>query len=250
MTGAAAAEARNGATRVRLLVEFPELAQDLRPTATVEAVGALVAPVERLEPGSWQPPSRPPAELGLLVLDGYLTRTVLIDGSGCGELLGRGDLLYPWSTAEGDPSLPLEVEWNVLEPTRLVHLDDCASAAAARWPSVAGRLAEHAVRRTENLASHLAIVCLPGLELRLYALLWHLADRFGHVQAEGVVIPVRLTHETLARLVGSRRPSVTTSLSRLRKRGLVGTRGEGWWIAGGRPHPLPASARRQPLARS
>jgi len=144
--------------------------------------------------------------------------------------------VYPWSASEGEPSLPLEVEWNVLEPVRLAHLDAGVAAAAARWPSIGARLAEQAVHRTDNLANQLAILCLPGLELRLYALLSHLADRFGHVQPKGAVVPIRLTHETLARLVGSRRPSVTTSLSRLRRQRLLGVCDDGRWIVG-RPSP-------------
>jgi CRP/FNR family cyclic AMP-dependent transcriptional regulator len=74
-----------------------------------------------------------------------------------------------------------------------------------------------------------------GLELRLYVLFWHLADRFGHVAAEGVVVPLRLTHETLGRLVAARRPSVTTALKKLAEQGLVGAREDGTWLVGGDP---------------
>jgi len=82
----------------------------------------------------------------------------------------------------------------------LALLDERFAAAAARWPSIAARVVERTMRRTQILTTHLAVVCLPGLELRLYALFWHLADRFGRVEPDGVIVPIRLTHETLARL--------------------------------------------------
>ncbi len=52
-------------------------------------------------------------------------------------------------------------------------------------------------------------------------LLWHLADRWGRVRSEGVVLPLRLTHSVLADLVAARRPTVTTSLSELARQELV-----------------------------
>jgi CRP-like cAMP-binding protein len=52
-------------------------------------------------------------------------------------------------------------------------------------------------------------------------LLWHLAERWGRVTAEGVVIPLRLTHQRIAMLVGAQRPTVTAALSRMNARGLV-----------------------------
>jgi len=122
-------------------------------------------------------------------------------------------------------------------------LDSAFSVAAARWSSISARLSERAMRRTHDLANQLAIVCLPGLELRLYALLWHLADRFGPVTPEGGVVPVRLTHETLATLAGARRPSGTTALNRLRKRTLIGARDDGWWIVDAGPRPELARTR-------
>jgi Mn-dependent DtxR family transcriptional regulator len=47
------------------------------------------------------------------------------------------------------------------------------------------------------------------------AFLWHLAERYGVVVPGAVRIDVPLTHSVLARLVGARRPTVTTALQRL-----------------------------------
>jgi hypothetical protein len=62
--------------------------------------------------------------------------------------------------------------------------------------------------------------------------MWHLAERWGRVGPEGVRVPLRLTHEALGRLVGARRPSVTTALSGLSKRGCLERTPAGWLLYG------------------
>lgn len=222
-----------------VLDEERDLARDLRATDAEAARRVAIARVVTVGEGSWEPPAEagePPAHLGLLILTGLMTRDVVMSGIGCTELLGKGDLLHPWSMFEGEPSVPMEVKWAALEPTRLALLDDRFLAATARWPTIAARLVSRAVRRSHTLAIHLAITCLAGLELRLYVLFWHLADRFGYVERDGVVVPLQLTHETLARLVAARRPSVTTALKKLREQRLVVAREEdGSWLVRGDP---------------
>jgi hypothetical protein len=68
------------------------------------------------------------------------------------------------------------------------------------------------------------------VELRVLALLWHLAERWGRVGREGVVLPVKLTHETLGRFVGARRPSVTLAMGQLADDGLITRRDDGAWV--------------------
>jgi DNA-binding IclR family transcriptional regulator len=52
-------------------------------------------------------------------------------------------------------------------------------------------------------------------------LFWLLSDRWGAVTPDGVRVTLPLTHETLAMLVGSRRPTVTLALQRLARAGLL-----------------------------
>jgi CRP-like cAMP-binding protein len=66
-------------------------------------------------------------------------------------------------------------------------------------------------------------------------LLWHLAARWGRVRSDGTVLRLRLTHAVLADLVAARRPTVTTALSDLSRRGLVKTDGETWVLSGDAP---------------
>jgi CRP/FNR family transcriptional regulator, cyclic AMP receptor protein len=81
----------------------------------------------------------------------------------------------------------------------------------------------------------LALSHLRRVDARLIVLFWQLAYRFGRVQPEGVSVPLRLTHETLGRVVGAQRPSVTTALNQLEAAGRVSRRQGGGWLLHGEP---------------
>ena len=60
------------------------------------------------------------------------------------------------------------------------------------------------------------VICqLPRVEDRVLAVLWLLAESWGHVTPAGVRLPLALTHETLGALIGARRPTVTLALRKL-----------------------------------
>jgi CRP/FNR family transcriptional regulator, cyclic AMP receptor protein len=65
--------------------------------------------------------------------------------------------------------------------------------------------------------------------------LWHLADRWGRVGPGGVQVPVRVTHETLGRLVRAQRPSVTRAVNQLATRGALSRGADGCWVLHGEP---------------
>ena len=65
-----------------------------------------------------------------------------------------------------------------------------------------------------------AVTHLTRVDDRLLVLMWFLAERWGRVRPEGVVVPLKLTHQLLAALVGAKRPSVTTALGELTAAGL------------------------------
>ena len=100
-----------------------------------------------------------------------------------------------------------------------------------------------------------AIAHLTRVDDRLLALLWCLAERWGRVVPGGVLVSLRLSHRTLAGMVGARRPSVTTALGQLMARGEIERRADGEWILRGdraRGHAEPdrrARALRAPGAR-
>jgi CRP/FNR family cyclic AMP-dependent transcriptional regulator len=91
------------------------------------------------------------------------------------------------------------------------------------------------VVRLAQLAAGAAISHEPRVEERLVLLLWHLAERWGRVRPDGVLVPLRLTHEVLGMLVGARRPSVTSSLGGLERADRLRRGREGFLLVGEGP---------------
>lgn len=223
---------------VRVLEEDPVFATGLDPTSVQLATRHAIAAVEVVGPGPWEPafPTDGGAgSLGLLVLDGLLMRDVAIAQATCTELLGRGDLLRPWDWERDVLTIKPVVTWNVLQPARFAVLDRRITAVLGRWPELVGAIVARAVRRSFELATNQATSHLTRVDARLELLFWGLADRWGRVGPDGVVLELPLTHQVLGRLVGAQRPSVTTALSDLARRGVVERREDGAWILRGDP---------------
>ena len=119
-------------------------------------------------------------------------------------------------------------------------LDERFIRQLAQFPQLAGRLVSRAVQRSRQLAVNMAIVHQARVDVRLHMLLWHLAGRWGRVRSDGVFVPLRLTHAVLSDLVAARRPTVTSALSDLGRRGLVRAVQEGWLLSGDPPDPVGA----------
>ena len=91
----------------------------------------------------------------------------------------------------------------------------------------------------------MALTQVRQLELRLWLLLWHLAERFGRVCPEGIRVELPITHQTLAELAGARRPSASAALSRLGRRGRLRQIDHTWILFDpppGVPDPQPGAA--------
>jgi hypothetical protein len=222
-------------TLIPLLEADAELAEGLAGAELEGATRALAVHAVTLDAGAWVPEDQPwplPPVLGLLILEGVITRDIVFAGRTTTELLGAGDVLRPWEDDVQFDPLPFGVGWQVHEPTRVALLDGRVALASARWPVLAGSLSRRHVRRARGLAFQLAIAQLPRVDDRLLVLLWALAERWGRVSPQGVRLPLALPHRTLATLVGARRPSVTTALSGLTRDGLVERTEEGWLLHG------------------
>jgi CRP/FNR family transcriptional regulator, cyclic AMP receptor protein len=146
--------------------------------------------------------------IGLFVIEGLLAREVSLSNTICTELLGHGDLLRPLDEDGPYAPVPSSVDWTVLEPTAVAVLDARFAAATARWPEVLSGVTGRAVQRARWLSVQLAIRCLTRVDVRVLVLFWHLADRWGRVERNGVHVPMRLTHELLGRLIAVRRAKV------------------------------------------
>lgn len=217
----------------------PDLARDLDPDATRAARDQLVARVETLHPGtragSWGP-RNPMGHVGLMVTHGLMLRQLTIGKSRCAELLGAPDLLRPWDH-DGGMSLPAggRIDWEVLVETRVAVLDLGFVRRASAWPELVGALAARGVWRAQSLAVHQAIGNLQRVDERVLLLFAHLAQRWGRVKTEGIVLELPLTHDLVARLTGAQRPSVTTALGQLTGRGRVQRLPDRTWLL---PHSV------------
>src|SRR3954451_7810284 len=241
------------AVGIRLLEAPPHPAEGLSPEEEADARRHVVAVLEDVPAGRWEPTggyALEPAFIGLLLIDGTLSRDVELGGRRCSELLGPGDLLRPWDYDEGDTaSVPTESAWTVLEPARLAVLDGRFARVACRYPELMAKLIGRTLRRSRWLSILLTISSMPRVDARVQALFWHLADRWGRVTLDGVVVPVRLTHEMIGRLVGAHRPSVTTALSELSRTNRLRRLPHGWLLLGDPPAaPVPDVSRSRSAA--
>jgi len=151
----------------------------------------------------------------------------------CSELLGQRDILRPWNEDCAFTVAEIDAKWTVLEPLRVAILDHRFAAVAGRWPTIIDVILSRMALRARCLAVHLAVTRLTRVDVRVLVMLWFLAERWGRVTREGVVVPLRLTHQVLANLTGAQRPSVTTALGELGKGGLVARRPDGTWLLHG-----------------
>jgi CRP/FNR family cyclic AMP-dependent transcriptional regulator len=216
----------------------PDLADLLDDASLERARRDGLARVKRLSPGEWDAQGayeQAEHHRGFLIVEGLLTRTVKVLGRHCVELIGHGDVMRPWQWDEAGSHVRAEIGWQVLEPTRLAVLDHQLVLRIAPWPQLGLELFNRGTRRAHHLAVALAIAHHQRVGDRLVLTLWHLAERWGRVHPDGIVIPLPLGHQRLADLVGAQRQSVTTAMGQLTREGSVSRRDNGDWVLHGEP---------------
>lgn len=176
---------------------------------------------------------------GLLIVEGALLREIGVGEHPSAEFLAAGDLLRPWEADDPDALVRVRTGWTALVPTRLAVLDRAFVQAAARWPELSDALVCRALTRARYTAFSLALTNLPRLDHRLLALLWAMADRWGTVRTDGILVPFPLSHQTLGRLVSARRPSVSRTAGQLAKDGRLHRTPTGCWVLHGEAPDLP-----------
>jgi len=221
----------------QVLREDPELAEAIPPERRSQAIRDCTA--REIVVASAEDEARmPEGGIGLLMLEGLLVRRVGIDERFGAELLGEGDLLRPWQDERDVELLPLQTGWSVVEPAHLAVLDRDFVQHLCAYPELVCTFVARAMERARHLSVNMAIVKQPRVEDRLHMLFWHLAGRWGRVRSDATVLPVRLTHAVLAQLVAARRPTVSTALSELARRGLVANKDDEWLLTGEAPVEL------------
>lgn len=241
----------------RSLLDFdPDLAAELDPTRHANAERQLVARVERLRVGEWRPgPDAFGAEggLGLIIAEGFMLRHLALEHRAAAEVLGPGDLLRPWQDDGEHAVYPFAAGWTVVQPVTFAVLDLPFTARLGPFPEVTAALVGRAMARSRRVAGHLVLAQLASVKHRVLLALWHMADLWGRVRPDGIVLRVRLTHKMLGLIIGARRPSVTAALGELESEGLAYPEpGGGFRLPGEPPEDLPllrgtAPGRRSPL---
>jgi CRP/FNR family transcriptional regulator, cyclic AMP receptor protein len=182
----------------------------------------VVVPAHELSAGRWSPEvalgdgARP---FAVLLLRGMVTHEITVAGRRSANLLGPGDLFRPWR--DGDASVPYEARWTATHGTEIAVLDGRFVMATRRWPRLSTVVYDRLAEQLEAAAVRAAIVGLPRVEERVLALFWQLADHWGIVTADGVVVRLALTHAAIGRLVAARRPTVSLALHALADAGLL-----------------------------
>jgi CRP/FNR family cyclic AMP-dependent transcriptional regulator len=167
--------------------------------------------------------------LTFLVVEGVVLKVTSFAGRSALELLGPGDLLAPPLTAARQVESPAVSRYMAHGLASVAELDDRFRHAAQRWPALLDCLHECLGRQTHRASRHLAILHLPRVEDRIVALFADLAERFGRMTPDGVVIGLALTHQVIGDLVASRRPTVTLALHTLAAQGVVERLDDGRW---------------------
>jgi CRP/FNR family cyclic AMP-dependent transcriptional regulator len=223
---------------VALIDADPDLEDVVAPADRERARRDVLARVARLSPGVWDAAAAHEPDRhhrGVLVLDGLLSREVDVLGRHCVELIGPCDVLRPWQWDQEGSHVRAEIGWRVLEPTSLAVLDHGLVERMMPFPQLGVELFTRGARRAHHLAVALAIAHHQRVEDRIMLTLWHLAERWGRVRSDGVVVPLPLGHQRLADLIGATRPSVTTALGGLARDGALSREDEGPWVLHGAP---------------
>jgi len=216
----------------------PELGDLLPADQRDRARREALTRVRRLSTGAWNVAEAVEPEVhhrGFMVIDGLISREVEVLGRRCVELLGPGDVLRPWSWDEEGSHVQAEVGWVILEPTRLAVLDHGLVMRMAPWPPLGLELFNRGTRRAHSLAVSLAIAHHQRVDDRVLLTLWHLAERWGRVRPEGIAVPLPLSHQRLADLIGAHRPAVTSAMGDLARRGAISRREDRIWLLHGAP---------------
>lgn len=221
----------------RLLELDPELGDALPAAGFSAARDKVLVRVETFRVGPWKPRlagRAPRPGLAVLVIDGLLVREIESAGRVSAELLGTGDVIYPWDTDR--PGAPTGV-WCAIVSGQVALLDESLFARIAPWPALAGAIASRSTRRGRVLAALALTRRMRRIDERLVFIFALFAERWGKVRPDGICLSLPVTHELLGRIVGARRQSVTTALGDLRVRGLITALTDGQWLLAGPADP-------------
>jgi CRP/FNR family transcriptional regulator, cyclic AMP receptor protein len=231
-----------------LLDADPELANWIAPEQRDEARHTTRVPEVILKPGPFDPGEifiQGRQGFGAMIISGLIAREVRLGGRPALRLLGPGDILI--DASPGANALDSAGTWNAALATHLAILDDHLLVAVRRWPRLLRGLCSRMQQCHDATLMQLSISHRPAVEDRIVGLFGLLADRWGRVTPEGVVVPIPLTHDAIGQMVGARRPTVSLGLRALALQGRLYRQDAGRWLLGPDFSGARSASRRQPL---
>jgi CRP/FNR family cyclic AMP-dependent transcriptional regulator len=228
-------ESTTGARRtppVRLLDVDAGLRAAVPADEVAAAARVVIAPGRIAGPGTWASAQLVAGTdvFAVLLVEGLVTREVMFAGRRSAELLGPGDVLHPWRAFES--TVPTTSRWASESSALLALLDRRFLAAARHWPQLFGVIHDRLAEQLDRGSVRSAILGLPRVEQRVLGLFWHLAERWGKVRPEGVLVELALTHELIGQLVGAQRPTISLALQTLNHQNLLRRTRAGAWLLG------------------
>jgi CRP/FNR family transcriptional regulator, cyclic AMP receptor protein len=232
-TTADLSSARQLLRTVSLLDVEPELGEWIAPSERDPAARATRVVAVEVVRGPFEPSEVFAAGqdgFGALVISGLICREVWVSGQPAMRLFGPGDVFLDEPGAA--ETLEPEGAWSASLTTRLAILDDRLLVAVRRWPRLMRGICARLQQCHETTLVQLSISHQPRVEDRVVALFRLLAARWGRMTAEGLVVPIGLTHEAIGRMIGARRPTVTLALRELGRDGRLQRDDGGRWLLG------------------
>ena len=137
------------------------------------------------------------------------------------EIVGAGDPFGAVAAYEGRPFPASAV---ALSTTQVLSISRGELfQLIARHPEIARGLLLGLTRRLIELTQRLAQISSGGVEYRIAALFLKMADRMGQVEGERTVIPLALSRQDIADMVGTTIETAIRIMSRWNRDGLVKT---------------------------
>src|SRR3954466_9545546 len=124
---------------VRLLDVDPDLGSLLSDNRREHAERELVVRTHRLPVGPWDVSRLAGAtadHVGLLIIDGILSRELVGAHHVTAALPGPGALVRPWQPTSRTGLLPVDAVWTVLSPLTVAVLDRRFAAEVTRYPEI------------------------------------------------------------------------------------------------------------------
>jgi CRP-like cAMP-binding protein len=219
---------------VRLLDAEPDLGVLMTETELADARIRAVLPIVDLEPGDWrvsvlsQSPGVRGDVHGFLAVSGAVTLEVELVNRTSTRLVVPGDLVL--LDGLDSETIPAVWRWAALTNVRLAVFDERLILFGHRWPSLLTAILKRGAAESRHAQLQHVVSQVPRVEDRLVLLFWTLADRIGTTRSDAVWVPLTLTQETIGRMIGARRPTVSLALRSVAQRGVITREADGWLL--------------------